>query len=137
MTSESRAPSPIDVAVGARIRGLRELRDVSQKDLAGQLGVTYQQFQKYETGDNRVSAGRLWEIAKILRTTIVYFYEGIDPVPARARRGMAEDSAEFGGQQSEQAHELAVAFDRIQDEDVRAALVSEVKKLAWAARKQR
>ena len=45
--------------------------------------------------------------------------------------------AEFGGQQSEQAHELAVAFDRIQDEDVRAALVSEVKKLAWAARKQR
>lgn len=137
MTAESRAPSPIDVAVGARIRALRELRDVSQKDLAGQLGVTYQQFQKYETGDNRVSAGRLWEIAKVLRTTIVYFYEGIDPVPARARRGLAEEAADFAGEPSGQAHEIAVAFDRIQDAEVRAALVAEVKKQAWAARKQK
>ena len=137
MSTDSRAPSPIDIAVGARIRGLRELRDISQKELAKQLGVTYQQFQKYETGDNRVSAGRLWEIAKILRTTIVYFYEGIDPVPARARRGLAEESPDFSGQPSDQAHELAVAFDHIQDEDVRLALVNEVKKLAWAAKKQR
>jgi transcriptional regulator with XRE-family HTH domain len=136
MTTESRAPSPIDVAVGARIRGLRELRGLSQPDLAKELGVTYQQFRKYETGDNRVSAGRLWEIAKILRTTIVYFYEGIDPVPARGRRGLAEETSEFGAP-SDQAHELAAAFDRIQDEEVRAALVTEVKKLAWAARKQR
>lgn len=137
MTSESRTPSPIDVSVGARIRGLRELRGLSQPDLATQLGVTYQQFRKYESGENRVSAGRLWEIAKILKTTIVYFYEGIDPVPARGRRGLAEDTADFDGQPSDQAHELAVAFDRIQDDDVRSALVSEVKKLAWAARKQR
>ncbi len=46
MSTESRAPSPIDIAVGARIRALRELRDISQKELAKQLGVTYQQFQK-------------------------------------------------------------------------------------------
>ena len=137
MAAESREPSPIDIAVGARIRHLREDRGISQEDLAKQVGLTYQQFQKYEAGKNRISAGRLWEIAKVLRTTIVYFYEGIDPVPARVRRGMAEEAAEFARQPSDQASELAVAFDRIEDEDVRSALSAEVKKQAWAARRQR
>ncbi len=137
MTAESREPSPIDIAVGARIRRLREERGISQPDLANQVGLTYQQFQKYEAGKNRISAGRLWEIAKVLRTTIVYFYEGIDPLPARVRRGMAEEAADFAGQTSDQASELAVAFDRIEDEEVRSALVAEVKKQAWAARRQR
>ena len=137
MAAESREPSPIDIAVGARIRRLREDRGISQEDLAKQVGLTYQQFQKYEAGKNRISAGRLWEIAKVLRTTIVYFYEGIDPVPARVRRGMAEEAAEFARQPSDQASELAVAFDRIEDEDVRSALSAEVKKQAWAARRQR
>ncbi|MFT3722800.1 MAG: helix-turn-helix domain-containing protein [Hyphomonadaceae bacterium] len=137
MAAETREPSPIDVAVGARIRQLREARNISQKELGQQVGLTHQQFRKYEAGENRISAGRLWEIAKILRTTIVYFYEGIDPVPARVRRGMAEEAADFAGQPSDEASELAVAFDRIEDEEVRSALAAEVKKQAWAARRQR
>lgn len=137
MPAESREPSPIDVAVGVRIKQLREARDLSQKDLAEQVGLTHQQFRKYEAGENRISAGRLWEIAKVLRTTIVYFYEGIDPVPARARRGMAEDAAEFSGQISEETNALIAAFERIEDEEIRAALAAEVKKQAWAARRPR
>jgi hypothetical protein len=50
---------------------------------------------------------------------------------------MAEEAADFSGRQSEEAAELAVAFDRIEDGDVRSALVAEVKKQAWAARRQR
>lgn len=137
MATDTRNPSPIDKAVGARIKRLREVREISQKDLARQLGVTYQQFQKYETGENRISAGRLWEIAKILRSTIVYFYEGIDPLPSRARRGVAEEAAGFAGELSEEANELVSAFQLIKDEDVRASLVAEVKKQAWIASRGR
>lgn len=112
---------------------MRELRGVSTKQLAEQLGATQQQISKYELGKNRVSAGRLWEIAKILRTTIVYFYEGIDPVPARGRRGLAEDAAGFSGPISDAANELISAFERIEDEDIRTALITEAKKQAWVA----
>jgi len=112
---------------------MRELRGLSTQELADQLGGTQQQISKYELGKNRVSAGRLWEIAKILKTTIVYFYEGIDALPVRGRRGMAEAAAEFSGPLSEAANELVAAFERIEDEDIRTALITEAKKQAWAA----
>lgn len=112
---------------------MRELRGLSTKELAEQLGGTQQQLSKYELGKNRISAGRLWEIAKILKTTIMYFYEGIDPVPSRARRGMAEDAADFPGPLSDAANELVAAFNRIEDADIRTALITEAKKQAWAA----
>jgi transcriptional regulator with XRE-family HTH domain len=133
MTAESREASPIDIAVGARIRQVREMRGLSAQQLADHFGLSQQQFQKYEAGKNRVSAGRLWEIAKILRTSILYFYEGIDPIPARVRRGRSEDAAEFSGPLSEASGELVSAFERIEDEDVRTALIAEAKKQAWAA----
>lgn len=132
MAADNRIPSPTDVAVGARIKQLRELREISSKMFAAQIGVKYQQLQKYESGENRVSAGRLWEIAKILHTTILYFYEGIDPIPARARRGLAEEASDFSGPMTDQTNELVAAFSHITDEDVRAALVAEVRKQAWA-----
>lgn len=133
MTSESREPSPIDKAVGARIRHAREMRGLSAEQLASHFGLSQQQFQKYEAGKNRVSAGRLWEIAKILRTTIVYFYEGVDQLPARARRGMAEQASDFSGPVTDEANELVAAFARIPDDGIRGALLAEVRKQAWAA----
>jgi transcriptional regulator with XRE-family HTH domain len=67
-------PDPIDVFVGAQIRTRRLLLDINQGVLAQALGLTFQQVQKYESGANRVSASRLWEIAAILRMPISYFF---------------------------------------------------------------
>ena len=67
-------PDPIDIHVGSRIRTRRIYLDMRQEELARKLGLTFQQVQKYESGGNRVSASRLWEIAAILRTPLTYFF---------------------------------------------------------------
>ena len=69
-------PDPIDVYVGGQIRTRRLLLGMNQEELAQRLGLTFQQVQKYESGANRVSASRLWEIAAILKMPIGYFFPG-------------------------------------------------------------
>jgi transcriptional regulator with XRE-family HTH domain len=76
-TSAARNPSPVDLHVGARIRMRRKLIGMSQEQLAEALGLTFQQVQKYERGANRVSASKLYETAKTLRTPIGYFFDGL------------------------------------------------------------
>ena len=71
-------PNPIDIHVGNRIRQRRMLLNMSQEKLADLLGLTFQQVQKYEKGMNRVGASRLWDISKVLKTTISFFYEDMD-----------------------------------------------------------
>lgn len=65
---------PMDRYVGARIRERRLFLGLNQANLAGKVGVKFQQMQKYETGFNRVSASRLWEIAIALRVRPEYFF---------------------------------------------------------------
>jgi len=72
-----RSTAAIDDHVGARIRERRIMLGLTQQQLAEMIGVTYQQAHKYERGINRVSAGRLFEIARVLNASISYFYEGI------------------------------------------------------------
>jgi len=72
------APNPIDIHVGKRIRARRQLLHLSQEQLADLLGLTFQQVQKYEKGVNRVGASRLWDISKVLKTPINFFYEDMD-----------------------------------------------------------
>jgi transcriptional regulator with XRE-family HTH domain len=67
-------PHNIDVYVGQRIRLKRSLLQFSQEELARQLGITFQQVQKYEKGTNRVSASRLFEIAAVLNEPISFFF---------------------------------------------------------------
>src|SRR4051812_36779843 len=69
-----RRRDPQDLEIGQKIRALRIAKGVSQITLAGGLGVTFQQVQKYEKGANRVSAGRLQKIAGMLDTPITFFY---------------------------------------------------------------
>jgi transcriptional regulator with XRE-family HTH domain len=71
----TKTPDPLDVMVGAKIRIFRIHRGVSQTDLAEQIGVTFQQVQKYETGMNRVGAGRLSRIAAVLGVSIGELFE--------------------------------------------------------------
>lgn len=68
-------PDPVDIHVGNRIRTRRILLGKSQEVVAAQLGVSFQQLQKYESGANRVSASRLFDLAHILMTPISYFFD--------------------------------------------------------------
>lgn len=69
---------PVDVHVGKRIRHRRWLVGMTQQQLAEQVGIKFQQIQKYETGANRVSASRLWDIADALDVPVSFFFEGLD-----------------------------------------------------------
>ena len=66
-----------DRHVGIRIRERRVMLGLSQQQMAELIGVTYQQAHKYERGINRISAGRLFEIAQVLRVPVGYFFEGL------------------------------------------------------------
>ena len=75
--NKGRSTAAIDDHVGGRIRERRIMLGLTQQQLAEMIGVTYQQAHKYERGINRVSAGRLFEIAHALSAPITYFFEGI------------------------------------------------------------
>jgi transcriptional regulator with XRE-family HTH domain len=68
---------PVDVHVGKRIRHRRWLLGMTQQQLAEQVGIKFQQIQKYETGANRVSASRLYDIADTLGVAVSFFFEGL------------------------------------------------------------
>lgn len=75
-----RSPNPVDRHVGLRIRLRRKELGVSQERLADAIGLTFQQVQKYERAANRVSASKLWEMARSLKVPITYFFDGLgDP----------------------------------------------------------
>ncbi len=69
---------PVDVHVGKRVRHRRWMVGMTQQQLAGKVGIKFQQIQKYETGMNRISASRLWDIAEALQVPVSFFFEGID-----------------------------------------------------------
>lgn len=68
---------PVDAHVGKRIRHRRWMVGMTQQQLADKVGIKFQQIQKYETGMNRVSASRLWDIAETLGVSIAFFFEGL------------------------------------------------------------
>lgn len=69
---------PVDVHVGKRVRHRRWMVGMTQQQLADKVGIKFQQIQKYETGMNRVSASRLWDISEALSVPISFFFEGLD-----------------------------------------------------------
>ena len=95
-----RSTAAIDDHVGARIRERRIMLGLTQQQLAEMIGVTYQQAHKYERGINRVSAGRLYEIARVLNAPVTYFYDGIGeeaprPAPPPHQRMLLEIARNF------------------------------------------
>ena len=69
---------PVDIHVGKRVRHRRWMVGMTQQQLAAHVGIKFQQIQKYETGMNRISASRLWDIAATLGVPVQYFFEGLD-----------------------------------------------------------
>jgi transcriptional regulator with XRE-family HTH domain len=127
---DNKNPSLVDQHVGRRLRWRRRELSMSQEALAERLGVTFQQVQKYERGANRISAGRLYELAKELETTIPYFFQGFEEVGRAVRRGMAEESADFTGLIDADAVDLVIAYQSIRDPELRKSILSMVKKQA-------
>lgn len=86
---------PVDVHVGKRIRHRRWMNGTTQQQLAEKVGIKFQQIQKYETGMNRVSASRLWDIADVLGVSISFFFEGIETVEGAAARVVRDGQSDF------------------------------------------
>ncbi|ADU13259.1 helix-turn-helix domain-containing protein [Asticcacaulis sp. DW145] len=68
----------IDLHLGKRLRRRRRLLGLTQQQLALAVGIRFQQIQKYECGANRISAARLFQLAKALETPVTYFYDGLE-----------------------------------------------------------
>jgi transcriptional regulator with XRE-family HTH domain len=82
-------PHPVDRHVGRRVCEKRISLGYNQSDLGRALGLTFQQVQKYEKGTNRISASKLWDIARFFKVDVAYFFQGL----GGAQPGMAEDGA--------------------------------------------
>jgi len=89
--SGSQGPHPVDVHVGRRVHDRRLALGFNQSELGRALGLTFQQVQKYEKGANRISASKLFDIARFFKVDIAYFFEGLNGTQA----GMAEEGAVF------------------------------------------
>ncbi|MBW0151472.1 MAG: helix-turn-helix domain-containing protein [Phenylobacterium sp.] len=132
MAQTGEGPNPIDIHVGRRVRLRRKELGLSQERLAEGLGLTFQQVQKYERGANRVSASKLYEMTRVLRVQISYFFEGLDdpasPIGdnyASAYNSVIEEMlSEPNGQH------LAEAFLRIRRRSVKKALADLAGKIA-------
>lgn len=77
---------PVDVHVGKRVRHRRWMVGMTQQQLAEKVGIKFQQIQKYETGMNRISASRLWDIAAALDAPISFFFEGLSAEEAEGQQ---------------------------------------------------
>ena len=77
----------IDLHLGRRLRRRRRLLGLTQQQLALQIGIRFQQIQKYECGANRISAARLWQLAEALETPVAYFYDGLSEALERKETG--------------------------------------------------
>ena len=111
---------PVDLHVGRRIRAQRKALGVSQGRLAEALGLTFQQVQKYERGANRVSASKLWDIARTLQVDVSHFFAGFGEPAA----GVAETDAVFdhGRQPGRDGAELAGLMQRLKPAQRRRVL---------------
>jgi transcriptional regulator with XRE-family HTH domain len=117
--SDPKKPDTVDAAVGVSVRTWRIARGLTQAELANRLGITFQQVQKYETGHNRMSTGRLVKTAAILGVPISALFQGADAAdPAQA---LLADSRSF---------RLALAFRAIDDSKLRLTLVNMVETIA-------
>lgn len=111
----------LDGYLGERIRRRRTELGRTQEDLGSGLGISYQQIQKYETGANRISAGRLFEIANALEADIGYFFDGYTP-------GTRNVTIPHGGH-NRTAIELVRNFQDIEDESLKSAVAALLKAL--------
>jgi transcriptional regulator with XRE-family HTH domain len=121
-----RAPNPIDRHVGLRIRMRRKELGISQERLADSIGLTFQQVQKYERAANRVSASKLWEVARALNASIAYFYEGLSETPEAPGSNLPRETVQ-DFLMTPEGLELASSFPKIAHGRVRRKILDLVR----------
>jgi transcriptional regulator with XRE-family HTH domain len=122
-----RDPDLVDRHVGSRLRLLRMQAGMSQEALGNRLGLTFQQVQKYEKGQNRIGASRLYQLSRILRAPVGFFFDGL---PDETEGGLAVTSSSLGFLSTSEGYDLNVAFSRIRDAGARRKIVELVQSLA-------
>lgn len=115
-----RQPTDTDRVIGQRIATLRKARGLSRAALGRAIGVTFQQIQKYETGQNRVGAGRLATLARLLDVTVATFYEE-EGAQGESRAAIFEDLNRPG------AVDLLRAYAALADDDLRREVLALVR----------
>ena len=115
MPEPDAAPHAVDIHVGERVRQRRRMLGLSQETLAKEIGLTFQQVQKYERGSNRISCSKLFEISRVLKVPVDFFFHGLP----------GDDGEEFSDSASErtilsflataEGVELAKFFPQIQN----------------------
>jgi transcriptional regulator with XRE-family HTH domain len=125
-----KTPNPVDLYVGGRIRMRRRTLGVSQEKLAEDLGLTFQQVQKYERGANRVSASKLYEIARSLSTPVAFFFEGLNDPTTSAPGEATQDNAVHDFLMTNEGLELASIFPKVRRTRVRRRLLELVRAMA-------
>ncbi|WP_068084747.1 helix-turn-helix domain-containing protein [Polycladidibacter stylochi] len=127
-----KAPNPIDIHVGSRVRLRRMMLGMSQEKLGESLGITFQQIQKYEKGTNRIGASRLQHIATILKVPVAFFFEDAPGSPESVQ-GVSDNpqtSYVVDFLSSSDGLALNKAFVRIEDPKVRKKVVELVRSIA-------
>jgi transcriptional regulator with XRE-family HTH domain len=131
--TDSKLPSGIDRVVGQRIRWRRRELKLTQERLGELLELTFQQVQKYEKGVNRVSAGRIYEIAGVLGVPVSYFFDGAEEFLGAEQAEFAEDDSEpHAPVMTPEMLELISAFQKIEDISLRKSLLNTVRAAASA-----
>lgn len=130
MKAGPRAPEFADRHIGMRLRMRRELLNMTHKELAERIGLSFQQARNYEQGMNKIGAGRLWVLSHVLDVPVTYFFEGLaeigdgpgskhlPPIPIICSSDLAESA------------ELAQAFADLKDMLVRRRLIELVRTIA-------
>ena len=131
----ARRPNPIDVHVGSRVRLRRMLLGMSQEKLGEHLGLTFQQIQKYEKGVNRIGASRLFDLSRVLKVPIQFFYDEAPQLEGTGSgvEGFAEapeESYVVEFLSTREGLELNKAFVLISDPNVRRSIIDLVRSLS-------
>lgn len=127
--------NPVDTHVGKRLRLRRTILGMSQEELAKNLGITFQQVQKYEKGVNRIGSSRLFDIAQVLSVPVSFFFEEYgDSNPIY---GFAEDTSKFEHEKDDKGEvsnreimSLVKAYCQIKSADTRKKAIDLIKSLA-------
>ncbi len=136
MDQSVRAPNPVDVHVGTRVRLRRTLLGMTQTGLGQAIGLTFQQVQKYERGVNRIGSSRLYDLARVLDVPVNFFFDEM-PKAIASKSGAASSGASDGAEvfdpdivSKRETLELVRAYYKIDSPLVRKRLFEMVKSLS-------